>query len=54
MQVNAAKVFTGDDFNADFVLSMGGDGTFLKAASRVRDKNIPIHVRCSADVRYYC
>ena len=42
LQVNAAKVFTGDDFNADFVLSMGGDGTFLKAASRVRDKNIPI------------
>ena len=36
------KVFEGDDFNADFVISMGGDGTFLKAASRVREKQIPI------------
>ena len=39
---NAVKVFSGDDFDADFVLSMGGDGTFLKAASRVREKQIPI------------
>ena len=39
---NAAKVFSGDDFDADFVISMGGDGTFLKAASRVREKQIPI------------
>ena len=38
----ADKVFTGDDFDADFVISMGGDGTFLKAASRVREKQIPI------------
>jgi NAD+ kinase len=35
-------VFEGDDFDADFVISMGGDGTFLKAASRVREKQIPI------------
>lgn len=35
-------VFTGNDFDADFVVSMGGDGTFLKAASRVGEKNIPI------------
>ena len=39
---NAVKVFSGDDFDADFVISMGGDGTFLKAASRVREKQIPI------------
>ena len=39
---NATKVFSGDDFAADFVISMGGDGTFLKAASRVREKQIPI------------
>ena len=39
---NATKVFSGDDFDADFVISMGGDGTFLKAASRVREKQIPI------------
>ena len=39
---NVVKVFSGDDFDADFVISMGGDGTFLKAASRVREKQIPI------------
>lgn len=31
-----------DNFDADMVISMGGDGTFLKAASRVGKKNIPI------------
>ncbi len=31
-----------DDFQADIAVSMGGDGTFLAAASKVRDKNIPI------------
>lgn len=36
------STFTGDDFQADFVISMGGDGTLLKTASRVRDKQIPI------------
>ena len=42
LRVNATKVFNGDDFDADFVISMGGDGTFLKAASRVGHKDIPI------------
>jgi NAD+ kinase len=42
LDVNAAKIFTDDDFDADIVISMGGDGTFLKAASRVRQKMIPI------------
>lgn len=37
-----AALFDGDDFTADMVVSMGGDGTFLKAASRVGRKNIPI------------
>ena len=32
----------GDDFNADYVISMGGDGTFLKAAVRVGIKSIPL------------
>lgn len=32
----------GNDFQADIAISMGGDGTFLSVASRVRDKNIPI------------
>ena len=42
LDVNATKVFQDDDFDADFVISMGGDGTFLKAACRVGKKNIPI------------
>ena len=42
LDVNAAKIFTDDDLDADIVISMGGDGTFLKAASRVRQKMIPI------------
>jgi NAD+ kinase len=42
LEVNADHVFDGDDFEADFVISMGGDGTFLKAASRVGDKGCPI------------
>lgn len=36
------NTFDGDNFQADVVLSIGGDGTFLKAASNVKDKNIPI------------
>lgn len=42
MDIRAAGVFDGNDFEADMVLSMGGDGTFLKAASHVGNKNIPI------------
>ena len=36
------RVFSDSQFDADFVISMGGDGTLLKAASRVGDKQIPI------------
>lgn len=35
-------VFDGDDFMADFAISMGGDGTLLRTAARVGAKNIPI------------
>ncbi len=42
MRVDAIRVFEGSDFEADFVISMGGDGTFLRAASVVGDKQIPI------------
>ncbi len=31
-----------DDFSADYVISLGGDGTFLEAARRVGSKEIPI------------
>ena len=36
------KTFENDRFDADFAVSMGGDGTLLKTASRVRDKGTPI------------
>ena len=42
LDVRATGIIEGNDFEADFVISMGGDGTFLKAASRVREKMIPI------------
>ena len=32
----------GDDFNAAMALSIGGDGTFLRTAQRVGEKEIPI------------
>ena len=42
MDIRVAGTFEEDNFEADMVLSMGGDGTFLKAASHVGNKNIPI------------
>lgn len=42
MDLQVAGTFEEDNFEADMVLSMGGDGTFLKAASHVGNKNIPI------------
>lgn len=36
------ETFTGSDFEADFAISMGGDGTFLRAAGRVGAKQMPI------------
>ncbi|MBO4641696.1 MAG: NAD kinase [Bacteroidaceae bacterium] len=40
--VNPSELISGNDFQADVVVSMGGDGTFLEAARRVGDKEIPI------------
>lgn len=42
IDISGAEVFDDGCFDADFVISMGGDGTFLKAASRVGAKEIPI------------
>ena len=42
MEVSADGIFEDSDFDADFVISMGGDGTFLRAASMVGGKQIPI------------
>lgn len=35
-------VFDNDYFDADFVISLGGDGTMLRAANRVGAKEIPV------------
>ena len=37
-----AGVFEGANFDVDYVISLGGDGTFLKAASKVGPKQTPI------------
>ncbi|MBR1548070.1 MAG: NAD kinase [Prevotella sp.] len=42
LPVGDIAVISGGDFQADFVISMGGDGTFLRAASMVGNKQIPI------------
>lgn len=42
ISIDKAQAFDDDGFSSDFVISMGGDGTLLKAAARVGDKNIPI------------
>lgn len=42
LDITVDGVFTGDDFSADYAISMGGDGTLLETASRVGNKNIPI------------
>ena len=42
LPVEATGVFDEYNFDVDYVVSMGGDGTFLKAASRVGAKGTPI------------
>ncbi len=42
LNVSHVGLIDGDDFQVDIVISMGGDGTFLDAASRVRGKGTPI------------
>ena len=42
LSVEGVTLFNGSDFDADFVLSLGGDGTFLRAASMVGAKQVPI------------
>lgn len=42
IDISPTSLIESNEFNADFAISMGGDGTFLEAASRVRDKKIPI------------
>lgn len=42
LPVEGVHVFDGSDFSADFALSLGGDGTFLRTACMVGGKEIPI------------
>ena len=42
IRVPECEIIQGNDFTADFVVCMGGDGTFLDVASRVANKEIPI------------
>ncbi len=39
---SSIEIIEGNNFSADLVLSIGGDGTFLHSAGRVGDKSIPI------------
>lgn len=51
------EVIKGDNFSADLAISIGGDGTFLRTAQWVGEKNIPImgintgHLGYLADVQ---
>lgn len=40
--VTADGVFEGYNFDVDYAISLGGDGTFLKAANRVMSKHTPV------------
>ena len=42
LPIENVQIIEGGNFDADFVISMGGDGTFLRAASMVGGKQIPI------------
>ena len=42
LSLPGVKVFDNNDFEADFAISVGGDGTFLRTASVVGAKQIPI------------
>ena len=42
LAVEGCHVFDTLDFDVDYVISMGGDGTFLKAASMVGPRCVPI------------
>lgn len=42
IDMDETVTFAGSDFEADFAVSMGGDGTLLKTASRVGLKQTPI------------
>lgn len=42
LDIECREVFDDDKIEADYVISLGGDGTFLKAAGKVGARGIPI------------
>lgn len=42
IDLKGATLIKDENFDADFAVSMGGDGTFLRVAAKVLTKNIPI------------
>ena len=42
LPLSGIRIFDDNNFEADFAISMGGDGTFLRTASVVGSKQIPI------------
>ena len=42
ISVPTCEIIKNNQFEADYIVCMGGDGTFLDVASRVADKEIPI------------
>lgn len=42
ISIPECEIIKDDNFNADYVICMGGDGTFLDVASKVGNKEIPI------------
>lgn len=42
INIPPCEIIKDDNFDADFAICMGGDGTFLDAASKVGNKEIPI------------
>lgn len=42
INIPSHHLIQGNDFEADYAISMGGDGTFLETARRVGNKEIPI------------
>lgn len=42
LHFDVAGVISSDDFDADIAISVGGDGTFLRTASIIGKKNIPV------------
>ncbi|MCD8289287.1 MAG: NAD kinase [Prevotella sp.] len=42
IDVKGFNTFSGNNFEADFAVSVGGDGTFLKTAMRIGSKRVPV------------